>query len=96
LHAAPTAFARRCCKDGNHQERHRIRWEKATYVDRMIEIYFKMKNNLMAKFGQEWFNNKIPETVAMLPDGNKSLLQKDDDIATINHDDEIASSVDGK
>ena len=40
----------------------------------MIEIYFKTKDNLIAKFGQEWFDNKIAETVAMLPDGNKSLL----------------------
>ena len=48
--------------------------KKAAYVDKMIEIYFKTKDNLIAKFGQEWFDNKIAETVAMLPDGNKSLL----------------------
>ena len=29
---------------------------------------------LAAKFGQEWFDDKIAETVAMLPDVNKSLL----------------------
>ena len=62
----------------------------------MIEIYFKAKDNLIAKFGQEWFDNKIVETVAMLPDGNKSLLKKDADISAINHDNEVDSFVDGK
>jgi hypothetical protein len=62
----------------------------------MIEIYFKTKDNLITKFGQEWFNNKIAETLAMLPDGNKSLFKKDDDISAINHGDEVDSSVDGE
>ena len=48
--------------------------KKAAYVDKMIEIYYKTKENLVARFGQECFDNKIGETVAMLPDGNKSLL----------------------
>ncbi len=48
--------------------------KKAAYVEKMIEIYMKTKDNLIAKFGQEWFDDKIAETVAMLPDVNKSLL----------------------
>jgi hypothetical protein len=50
--------------------------KKASYVDKMIEIYFKTQANLVARYGQEWFDNKIAETVAMLPDGNKSLLEQ--------------------
>jgi hypothetical protein len=54
--------------------------KKAAYVDKMIEIYYKTKDNLVARFGQEWFDNKIAETVAMLPDGNKSLLTSGNNI----------------
>ena len=43
--------------------------KKAAYVDKIIEIYFKTKDNLIAKFGKEWFDDKFAETVAMLPDG---------------------------
>jgi hypothetical protein len=32
----------------------------------------------------------------MHPEGNKSLLLKDDDIIAINHNDEVDSSVGGK
>ena len=45
----------------------------------MIEIYFKMKDSLFPKYGQDWFDNKIVETVGMMPDGNKSLLPKTND-----------------
>ena len=54
--------------------------KKAAYVDKMIEIYYKTKDNLVALFGQEWFDNKIAETVAMLPDGNKSQLTSGNNI----------------
>lgn len=50
--------------------------KKASYVEKMIEIYYKTQGNLVARYGQEWFDNKIAETVAMLPDGNKSLLEQ--------------------
>lgn len=66
--------------------------KKAAYVDKMIEIYFKTKDNLVAKFGQEWFDNKIAETVAMLPDGNKSLLQNMTEVLVESEDDEGLSS----
>ena len=49
--------------------------KKASYMEKMIEIYYKMQGNLVARYGQEWFDNKIAETVAMLPDGNQSLLE---------------------
>ena len=73
--------------------------KKAAYVDKMIEIYIKTKDNLVAKFGQEWYNNKIAETVAMLPDVNKSLLGGNElgdrvDRDTYNNDDEDSSSFD--
>ena len=48
--------------------------KKAAYVEKMVEIYMKTKDNLVAKFGQEWFDNKIAETVSILSDVNKSLL----------------------
>jgi hypothetical protein len=50
--------------------------KKASHVEKMIEIYYKTQGNLVARYGQEWFDNKIAETVAMLPDGNKSLLEQ--------------------
>jgi len=49
--------------------------KKASYVEKMIEIYYKTQGNLVARYCQEWFNNKIAETVAMLPDENQSLLE---------------------
>jgi len=73
--------------------------KKTAYVDKMIEIYIKTKDNLVAKFGLEWYDNKIAETVAMLPDVNKSLLGDNElgdrvDRDTYNNDDEDSSSFD--
>ena len=69
--------------------------KKAAYVEKMIEIYMKTKDNLIAKFGQEWFDDKIAETVAMLPDVNKSLLVdslRDEDVGKEQSIDEEGSS----
>ncbi len=66
--------------------------KKAAYVDKMIEIYLKTKDNLIAKFGQEWFDKKIAETVAMLPDGNQSLLNNKKDDHVESDDNEGVSS----
>ena len=68
--------------------------KKASYVEKMIEIYFKTKDNIVARFGQEWFDNKIVETVDMLPDGNTSLLMRDDDNSTTHNDNEEENSDD--
>ena len=63
-------------------------------MEKMVEIYMKTKDNLVAKFGQEWFDNKIAETVSMLPDVNKSLLGGYEvDRDTQNNDDEGSSSI---
>ncbi len=69
--------------------------KKAVYVEKMIEIYMKTKDNLIAKFGQEWFDDKIAETVAMLPDVNKSLLvdsPRDEEVGEVQSIDEEGSS----
>ena len=69
--------------------------KKAAYVEKMIEIYMKTKDNLIAKFGQEWFDDKIAETVAMLPDVNKSLLvdsPRDEEVGEVQSIDEEGSS----
>ena len=67
--------------------------KKAAYVEKMMEIYMKTKDNLVPKFGQEWFDNKIAETVSMLPDINKSLLGGDKVYRdTQNNDDKGSSS----
>lgn len=69
--------------------------KKAAYVEKMIEIYMKTKDNLIAKFGQEWFDDKIAETVAMLPDVNKSLLvdsPRDEEVGEEQSIDEEGSS----
>ena len=69
--------------------------KKAAYVEKMVEIYMKTKDNLVAKFGQEWFDNKIAETVSMLPDVNKSLLGNNQfSMDTQNNDDEGSSLFD--
>ncbi len=69
--------------------------KKAAYVEKMVEIYMKTKDNLVAKFGQEWFDNKITETVSMLPDVNKSLLGNNQfSMDTQNNDDEGSSLFD--
>ena len=67
--------------------------KKAAYVEKMVEIYMKTRENLVAKFGQEWFDNKISETVSMLPDVNKSLLGDHADRDTMNNDEEGSSSL---
>ncbi len=55
----------------------------------------KTKDNRVAKFGQEWFDNKIAETVSMLPDINKSLLGDNQvNRDTQNNDDEGSSLFD--
>ena len=67
--------------------------KKAAYVEKMVEIYMKTRENLVAKFGQEWFDNKITETVSMLPDVNKSLLGDHADRDTMNNNEESSSSL---
>jgi len=68
---------------------------KAIGKKKMVEIYMKTKDDLVAKFGQEWFDNKIAETVSMLPDVNKSLLGNNQlSVDTQSNDDEGSSLFD--
>ena len=62
------------------------------YVDKMIEIYFKTKDNIIAKFGRELFRNKIAETMKILPDG-KSLLKDNTNVSVDSNGDERESFI---
>ena len=67
---------------------------KKSHLQSRVGVDFKTKDNLLSRFGTEWFDNKIVETVALLLDGNKSLLKKDDDLSTMHEGDDVDSSVD--